>query len=76
MPPNHLETRMDAGDAAVSHAPKSSARRGSVMQPFAPPSPPASPTNSLQATGFIWKSSPTGPSTGAGSTAFLAKRTA
>ena len=28
MPPNHLETRMDAGDAAVSHAPKSPTRRG------------------------------------------------
>jgi hypothetical protein len=32
MPPNYLETRMDAGDAAVSHAPKSvssrQARRG------------------------------------------------
>ena len=28
MPPNPLETRMDAGDAAVSHAPKSPTRRG------------------------------------------------
>ena len=28
MPPNHLDTRMDAGDAAVSHAPKSPTRRG------------------------------------------------
>ena len=28
MPPNHLETRMDAGFAAVSDAPKSQARRG------------------------------------------------
>ena len=27
MPPNHLETRMDAGDAAVSHAPKSASSR-------------------------------------------------
>lgn len=28
MPPKHLETRIDAGDAAVSHAPKSPTRRG------------------------------------------------
>ena len=76
MPPNYLEARMDAGDAAVSYAPNVRLGAESVMQPFALPSPPASPTNSLQSSGFIWKSNPTEPSTGVGSTAFLAKRTA
>ena len=76
MPPNHLETRMDAGDAAVSHAPKSPTRRGISDAALRAAKPTSKPYKLFAGNGLYLEVKPNGAKHCAGSTAFLAKRTA